>query len=118
MAAIACVAVMCFNSPSVAATRVVTLNTLSLPGSSISPSLAEPDYPQEYVPKKQSGSELGVISGGQLALYYEILILFFALGIAIGALLCRGNTNKTVGLPSFARRTAKDGCSYVSPNKS
>src|SRR5215467_1965048 len=98
IAAVACVLVMYVASHPVRAAKLADAqNTPSLPGSSISAYVTEPDYSQDYVPQKQSQPEFREINNGRLALYYEIVMLFFALAIAIGAIVCRERTSSEVG---------------------
>jgi len=90
IAAIVCVLVMYVASHTVPAAKLaVTQNTPSLPGSSISAYVAEPDYTQDYVPEKQSDGEFAQIKVGRLALYYEMMMLFTGLVIGIGAIVRR-----------------------------
>ena len=89
IAAIACVLVMYVASHSHAVPAAAVAVTGNTPGSSISPHIAEPDYTQDYVPEKQSDGEFAQIKVGRLALYYEMVMLFIALGIGIGALARR-----------------------------
>ena len=107
-AATACVLVMYVASHTVRAVKVaVTRNTHSLHASSISAFIAEPDYPPDYVPEKQSDGEFAQIKVGRLALYYEMVMLFTALVIGIGALVRRVQVREDKPSPYLEPKTKR-----------
>ena len=94
-AAVIFVLVTYVASDTVPAAKLATITNIhSLPGSSISAYVAEPDYPQGYVPEKQSDGEFAQIEVGKLVLYYEVVMLFTALVIGIGACTPRAGARK------------------------
>jgi len=106
VAAIACVLVMYVASHTVPAVKVaVTQNTPSQPTNSISAYIAEPDYTQDYVPEKQSDGEFAQIKVGKLVLHYEMVMLFTALVIGIGALVRRVQVREDKLSPGLEPKT-------------
>jgi hypothetical protein len=97
IAALVWVPLICVGSHAVGNTKgTLKPNPFSLTRLVISADLQDPDYTSDYVRQKQAGLDRAEISSARLVLYYEMLMLFFAFVIAIGALLCRGQADGRV----------------------
>jgi len=108
---VAMFAVLCLTCQTFsAAAKSVNPNTESPGETSISADPTDPDYTQDYVPQEQPKREYMEINNGRLALYYEIVMLLFALVLGIGAIICRERTGSEVRDSDFPRRTAEDRC--------
>ena len=90
-----------YNTPYSAA-KQNSQTAVSLREFSVFADTTDPDYMQDYIPQRQTEGNLTRMSNSRLVLYYEIVVLFFALPIAIGALVC-GDTRAS----AFPRSTSE-----------
>jgi hypothetical protein len=116
---VAMIAVFCLTCQTLsAAAKSVSPNTESPGEFSISADKTDPDYTQDYVPQEQPEREYIEINNGRLALYYEMVMLFFALAIGIGAIVCRERTSREIRVSDFSRPTGEKPYSQVSQIRS
>jgi hypothetical protein len=95
IAALVWVPLICVGSHAVDNTKGTRkLNPFSLTRLVISADLQDPDYTSDYVPKKKADLDRAGISSARLLLYCEVVMLVFAIPIAIATIMSRGRRDE------------------------